>query len=160
MDNIGSFEQQQVVGVPVDLSSMSSKMHGCHNLTEDSRPSAKLEMQGSECRTDEDICRLVKGAVFLEHANLSKTNLTDVALDALAANCPRLKVLALTRCPNITDDGVLKLAHRCKRLECVNLVGSGISSDVLNVILQNNCGSLKAVTLDANAGHLNDLTLD
>ena len=47
--------------------------------------------------------------------------LDDVALRALAAGCPNLRVIKLSQCVKVADAGVIDLASNCKRLEVIDL---------------------------------------
>lgn len=143
-----------------DLVDFAGRLLSLPTLDSHCPPSSRLEVNASQSITDDAIWKMVEGSCFLEHVDFSRTQLSDTSLHALASNCPRLKVLSIIQCQNITDQGVQLIADKCTRLEKVNLVGSEVSSKVLNAIIRNSSSSLRAITLDGAAGHLRDETIE
>lgn len=116
----------------------------------DNQNPQRLEVQGSATVTDAEIFALLEKwqdqIVMLEYVNLSRTRLSDKALNAIVRSCPRLRVLILSDCKNITNDGIEYASRHCFHLQCINLVGCDSVSKV-EPLLRNNI-HLRGITLD------------
>jgi|GEM_PF-5638831 hypothetical protein len=64
----------------------------------------------------------------LTHLYLAYSSITDKSLQSLAANTPKLKVLDLSRCTKLTDDGVQKIVQFCPLLQQLNTLGCSLLS--------------------------------
>eukprot|EP01047_Picozoa_sp_COSAG01_P043456 COSAG01_NODE_3860_length_5618_cov_2.958869_9_plen_87_part_00 len=62
--------------------------------------------------------------------------MTDKAVQAMAAACPRLTYLNLTGCTPLTDEAVRAVAAACPRLTSLNLTGcKAVTDEVVQAVV-------------------------
>ncbi len=78
-----------------------------------------LDLRSCHQLTDVGIIRAIK---FCELRSLHLPhNISDESLFALAINLPSLEQLFVPQCKRITDDGVARIARKCRRLTTLNI---------------------------------------
>lgn len=150
--------------------------------------------------TDADVIMLAQSAPNLELIDLKHPRCSDIGLAAIArccahvetfnlwhsravvrvneglaaiAMCPKLRILCMSNCPNVTDNGLIAAVSRCTRLEelivdsplvtdasFVRLAHSA-SANTLTCLVLNNCTAVTGTGIVAVATHctvLNTLT--
>ncbi|GMF18099.1 unnamed protein product [Phytophthora fragariaefolia] len=65
----------------------------------------------------------------LRAIDLTQSNITDVALFALAKHCPHLEEVKLSCCSKITDVGIESLVRSCRRLRVLDLNNCALVTD-------------------------------
>ena len=105
----------------------------CSNLTcpiaETAPPSSIriLNLQG--CPLEDSCIEIAaKRCCSLTHLYLAYSSITDKSLQSLAANSPKLKVLDLSRCAKLTDEGIEKIVQSCSSLQQLNTLGCSLLS--------------------------------
>lgn len=86
----------------------------------------RVELAGCRLLSDVGLMSLAErcgSADKLRDVSFAATRVTDRGAAALAAACPRLRRVDLSRCAAVTDDGVRALAVGCRRLERVSFAG-------------------------------------
>lgn len=71
--------------------------------------------------TDNGLSLVAAGCPSLMVINLSRCNITDVGLEALANGCTALKKINLSYCPLVSDSGLRALSQACHQLQTVKI---------------------------------------
>ncbi|KAJ3016510.1 UNVERIFIED_CONTAM: Transcription factor COE1 [Siphonaria sp. JEL0065] len=97
-----------------------------------------INLQDCARVTDVGISRLAEGCLLLSATNFSGCTLIgDVSLDALGMCCGRtLERVCLSKCPEITDEGVFDLVSQCTKLRLLILNDNPLLTDLLLQSLQ------------------------
>jgi hypothetical protein len=78
---------------------------------------------------------------------LCRSNITDAAMTALAANCANLTTINLRGCRNLTDTAITVLTKNCTHLTTINLGDCGNLTDAAIAALAANCANLTTINL-------------
>ncbi|CAI5722890.1 unnamed protein product [Hyaloperonospora brassicae] len=98
--------------------------------------------------TDATLFALAKHCPLLDDVKLSScSGITDVGIEALVRSCRRLRKLNLTNCALITDRGAGMLGAYGQRLECLNLSWCMNITDKSVVDIARGCEELEEVLL-------------
>jgi len=99
----------------------------------------------------------MKKTFTVRHFQLEKldledcASLTDGSLTVLSIHCPKLRILLLSHCDQITDNGVQKLVEMssggCRNLEYLALDNCPLLTDESLICLSKNCTFLKKLDL-------------
>ena len=71
--------------------------------------------------TDVSIKYITYNCLFIKDINLENTNITDIAVKYITVYCDNLKRFNLSRCCNITIDGIRSIFYYCKYLQFLSL---------------------------------------
>lgn len=85
---------------------------------------------------DEQVLELVQAFPNLRQMSFNGSNITDAAVSAIAAHCPRLRILELTDCIGITDASVDDLAASNLALTTLDLSGTAVTTRSLVKVSQ------------------------
>ncbi|KAK6924040.1 F-box domain [Dillenia turbinata] len=85
-----------------------------------------ISLWGMTGITDKGVVHLISKAKSLQHLNIGGTFITDESLFAIAESSPNLKTIVLWSCRHITENGLLPLVHKCRKLESINLWGTRV----------------------------------
>ncbi len=91
---------------------------------------------------DEGVCAIVQKLKFLTVLSLSECNITDLAMYAVAENCPLLQTLTINYCKEVTELSLLTVCDRCPQLSTVWFNNSGIKSGSVFEYMARNCEAL------------------
>ncbi|KAF8377569.1 hypothetical protein HHK36_030951 [Tetracentron sinense] len=80
-----------------------------------------ISLWGMTGVTDNGVVQLVSRAISLQHLNIGGTFITDESLFAIANNCPHLKTIVLWSCRHVTENGLVMLVSKCRKLESINV---------------------------------------
>jgi hypothetical protein len=89
---------------------------------------------------------------FRADARDTRRSLIDVAMRALALNCPELRVVDLCGNYSITDQGITYISQHCPNLEWLDVSWCYLVSDVSMVAIAQRCKCLRTVYLGSNDG--------
>jgi len=135
---------------------ISLNLECCHSLTDDDF-STLFGFQPVETNTVADIRVLEPlddSTLKLESLNLTRTNIGDAGVAAIAIKCKNLKHLYLSH-TRITDLSLSLIAQHCSNLQTLEVVGCDIGNYGLQLIAQE-CKS-NLLTLDvSDCGRVND----
>lgn len=84
----------------------------------------------------------------LTELSLESCEVSDYALEILAVNCPGLIYVDLYRCQSITDQSLCALLSYCTTLEVLAVCHCGITSKILDSLLQHSTKCIKEVSID------------
>eukprot|EP00697_Spironema_sp_BW2_P013680 gnl/Spiro4/38_TR24_c0_g1_i1.p1 gnl/Spiro4/38_TR24_c0_g1~~gnl/Spiro4/38_TR24_c0_g1_i1.p1 ORF type:complete len:286 (+),score=40.38 gnl/Spiro4/38_TR24_c0_g1_i1:90-947(+) len=76
--------------------------------------------------SDRGLLLLVSQCTLLESLDLTHSALTDIGLEAIAANCSSLRSLGLCYCAGISDRGISAICGRCVWLQQLDLRFTGL----------------------------------
>ncbi|KYR00520.1 Histidine kinase A [Tieghemostelium lacteum] len=79
--------------------------------------------------TDNAILQLTREHTKFAVLELSQTNITDLALNNIAMNCPHLKEIQLDKCSHITFSSVDKLVRQVKNLRLISLADCPLAAN-------------------------------
>ncbi|KAF5451317.1 hypothetical protein F2P56_026433 [Juglans regia] len=85
-----------------------------------------LSLWGMTGITDIGVLQLISKTNSLQRLNIGGTFITDVSLFAIAERCPHLKNVVLWSCRHVTESGLLLLVSKCRKLESINVWGTGV----------------------------------
>jgi hypothetical protein len=99
---------------------------------------------------EEILLELFNSKIFknLTELGLGLMNIiTDATLVSIADNCNDLKIIDLSHCERITENGLIKIAKKCLKLEVMN-ISFNYMSDFCFREISINCKNLKSINLD------------
>ncbi|CBI21400.3 hypothetical protein AAG906_024051 [Vitis piasezkii] len=85
--------------------------------------------------TDSGVVQLISRAISLQHLNIGGTFITDESLFAIAESCPCLKTIVLWSCRHVTENGLLVLVSKCRKLQSINVWGTRVPVDCFFALL-------------------------
>jgi len=88
-----------------------------------------VDLTGCQLPTQEGYRCLAAGCPALRSINLTKCPIDDKALSTLARGCRNLEHIVLFGCGNVTDSGLGKVVHCCPSLRKVELFGCSSITD-------------------------------
>ncbi|KAK3416237.1 hypothetical protein EUGRSUZ_H01687 [Eucalyptus grandis] len=122
---------------------------GCHitdeglyriSMTKCAGKLTSISLLGMTGVTDQGVAKLIARATALQHLNIGSTFITDESLYAIANSCPHLKSISLWSCRHVTQNGLLFLVNRCRKLESINVRGTRVPLDCFVNLLTINPG--------------------
>lgn len=99
-----------------------------------SRMVTHLHVQECTKLTDQAFYELGRNMPKLTDLDLSRCNISDVALSSLVAHCRQLVTLTLVRCPKLTDRGIAEAARNAPFLQVLNITKCSMTPDTLDEI--------------------------
>ncbi|CAN0915900.1 F-box protein At5g67140 [Linum grandiflorum] len=85
--------------------------------------------------TDLGVLHLISKAKSLQHLNIGGTFITDDSLFAIADSCPDLKSIVLWSCRHVTQVGLVRLVHKCQKLQVIDVWGTRVPVDCFIALL-------------------------
>ncbi|KAJ8605811.1 hypothetical protein CTAYLR_000556 [Chrysophaeum taylorii] len=82
-----------------------------------------LNLGGCDDITDEAVEAIAAECGELEVLNVSYAKISDAALIAVASNCSKLEVLGALECKSLTDEALKAIAARCSDLRVLEVSG-------------------------------------
>ena len=100
--------------------------------------------------TESAVAAMARVFTDLEELGLSNQEaVTDVALRAIAAHLPKLRLLQCDCCSGISDGGVIELVQKCTSLQSLDL-GETLITDAAGIAIGQNCPNLEELWLNRN----------
>ena len=90
------------------------------------------------------VCSLIQKCKMLEDIQINHCDITDDMLETLTGYCPSLKILNISMCEYLTDDGVSNILSTMTSLTEVILLGSHIGDHGISQIAEN-CPNLMSI---------------
>jgi hypothetical protein len=101
--------------------------------------------------TDSAVAAMARVFTDLEELGLfNQEAVTDVALRAIAAHLPKLRLLRCDRCSGISDGGVIELVQKCTSLRSLDL-SENLITDAAGIAIGHNCPNLEVLRLSAGS---------
>ncbi|XP_062101954.1 F-box protein At5g67140 [Humulus lupulus] len=94
-----------------------------------------ISLWGMTGVTDKGVVYLISRANSLQHLNIGGTFITDESLFVIADSCPHLKTIVLWSCRHVTENGLLGLVNKCRKLEVINVWGTRVPVDCFIALL-------------------------
>uniref|UniRef100_H2ZE34 F-box domain-containing protein n=1 Tax=Ciona savignyi TaxID=51511 RepID=H2ZE34_CIOSA len=93
----------------------------------------KLVISNSIPRAEEKlVIQIIKNCPHLKHLGIDMLNLTDETMFAISTRLKNLEVLSVNKNYSITDDGVIAVIRRCKKIHTLGLDEIEITDRTLN----------------------------
>lgn len=94
-----------------------------------------ISLWGMTGITDKGVVQLISRAKSLRHLNIGGTFITDESLYAIADGCPQLKSIVLWSCRHVSENGLLVLVNKCRKLKMINVWGTRVPVDCFIALL-------------------------
>lgn len=93
-----------------------------------------VELSMEECKhvSEKGFFEIARNLPQLAILNVARTHVSDAALIDIATRCPFLRELNVTRCPSISDKGILQAVKVAVGLQKLNVEGCNLSDDALH----------------------------